>query len=282
MPDAPVLVPLIAADQWSFYHPVSGTTDLSNIATSVMSLDGIADMPPIRGQDLIVPSRAGRLSVPKSWDGRSITLILFISPRSAYTPALAAPSRAMAQANLDLIQKMAGCLGVGQLTHTMPDGSARVAAAEVVGLHGTHWTGESLVTSVDFYLADPWFYGPAQTITQALSAYLSHTLAASNSGSVRTARITADWTGPVSNPKITTPSGIECQVLVAVPATKHLILDSYDATAYLDGVSCIGSVRHAGANEFLALNPGESAGTVNVDTNGAGASLDLTIIPPFV
>lgn len=262
------------------------SVDLSTYAQLVRKVDGVDEMPALRGEDRIVPSITGRRFARKRMDEHRVTLALWVQALDADGLRTAPTYERQLRANLDALYALFGDRTPGALVRVMPDGSERTATAEVVsvGQLEDDFAGHAVGLTVDFLLADPCFYGAAVTETQAIAASPT-SFSITNAGSVATHRTLLTFTGPISNPRLANltidPGGafyVEC--LVTVAGGTDLVIDTEAFTAANDGVNAIGSVRHSGAFEFFRLEPG--ANSLRVTATSPGGSLDIDYSPPFI
>jgi hypothetical protein len=106
--------------------------------------------PPLRGSNFIAPGRTGEIWTPKKHGGRMLTLEILVIDEP----------RGTARMIFDQIQQLAATRTQGALVNYL-DSGPRTAQAEIV-----NWTAQDIdnvglvfVGQLDFYLADPWFYG---------------------------------------------------------------------------------------------------------------------------
>jgi phage-related protein len=110
--------------------------------------------PPLRGSNFIAPGRPGEIWTPKKHGGRMLTLEILVIDEP----------RGTARMIFDQIQQLAATRTQSALVNYL-DSGPRTAQAEIV-----NWTAQDIdnvglvfVGQLDFYLADPWFYGPTVT-----------------------------------------------------------------------------------------------------------------------
>lgn len=267
----------IRNDRWTF-----DSTDLSTYAVLVRNMNDAEDLPGLRGEDVPVPYLPGRRWAPKLPDGRRLSLALLITDMNESGGLTQPTSPRQAQANLDALRLLFARPGIRSLVHVLPDGTSRTAGAEVVSFQVQESRGarQSFLAVVDFSLADPFFYG-TNVVDSARSIPASPTdFTFTHPGTVRTNRITFDFVGPISNPRITQQTtGIYVEALVSVASAKHLIIDCAAFTATNDGVNAIGSIRHSGDFRWMILEPG--AQTLRVTSTAPGGTLTTTAAAPY-
>jgi hypothetical protein len=267
----------ISPDRWTF-----DGTDLSSYTVLVQETGDAEDLPPLRGEDLAVPNLPGRRWAAKLPDARRLSLNLYITDMNASGGRTESTDQRQAQANLDALRLLFGKPGQKSLVHTMPDASTRTAQAEVVSFQVKEQITPrvAFLAVVDFALADPYLY--AANVVDAAHAINSspHDITFTNPGTARTNRITLDFTGPISSPRVTqVTTGIYVECLVTVASGKHLIIDCAAFTATNDGVNAIGSIRHSGDFRWLIVEPG--AQTLRVTSTSPGGTLTTTAAAPY-
>jgi len=268
-------------EQWRY-----GGVDLSTYATLVQRVDGVDDFAELRGDNIMIPSIAGRRWARKRRDQKRVALAIWVN---SLTAAGAEPGNnaTQARANLDSLNALFATNAEAALDRVMPDGSTRTTRAEVVGLNsmvGSELSGEAMGLVVDFLLADPHFYGTAVEVTQAVTASPTN-FTVTNPGSVANHRLLLTFTGPISNPRllnlrIDPTGGYYVEALVTVAATKQLVIDCAAFTALNDGVNAIGSIRHSGGFEFMRLEAGSNSLRVTATT--PGGTLKIGYSPSYV
>jgi len=272
---------LAMPEQWRFKG-----TDLSTYAQLVRRVDGVDELPPLRGEDVMVPSIRGRRFARKQADEKRLTLALWVQSMDAAGGLTSSSPKAQVRANLDALYALLGSRTQGQLERVMPDASIRAAAAEVVAIGNIEddFAGEAIGLTADFLLADPAFYGAAVAPSQATPASPTN-FTVTNPGSLSTHRVVLTFNGPIANPRIANLSidaggsyFLEC--LVTVAAGKQLVIDCGAFTAANDGLNAIGSVRHSGGFEFFRLEPG--ANNLRVTATTPGGSVVVGYSPPYL
>jgi hypothetical protein len=267
----------IQADRWTF-----DSTDLSTYAVLVRDIGDAEDLPALRGDDVAVPYLPGRIWTPKLPDSKRLSLALLIRDEDA-AGALTEPTpQRQAQVNLDALRTLFARPGRRSLVHILPDGTSRTAEAECVSFQVSESRGrrQAFLAVVDFLLADPFFYG-ADVVDAARSIPASPTdFTFIHPGTVRTNKVTFDFTGPIANPRITQQTtGIYVECLVTVGAGLHLVIDCERFTATNDGLNAVGSIRHSGDFRWMLIEPGSQ--TLRVTATSPGGTLTTTAAAPY-
>jgi hypothetical protein len=272
---------LAMPERWRFK-----TVDLSTYAVLVRKVDGVDELPDLRGENIVVPAITGRRWARKRMDQKRLTLAVWVTSADA-AGGLTEPTNArQTRANLDSLHALFSGRTAGALVRVMPDGSERTASAEVVSVGNIEddYAGQALGLTVDFLLADPVFYGAAVNPSQAIAASPTN-FTLTNAGSAPTHRQVLTFTGPIANPRlinltIDAGAAFYVEALVTVASAKLLVIDCSAFTATNDGVNAIGSLRHSGAFEFFRLEPG--ANSLRVTATSPGGSLAIAYSPSFI
>lgn len=261
-------------NRWSFRGVPLNRPDLR-----VRAMTGALGLPPLRGSDFLTMGSTGQLWVPKLADSRRVGLELLLTDvlRQGQIPAY-----------LDELAGLFADRSQGALTHWHPDGTVRTAQAEVVDwlpADSNAHVGALYVGIADFLLADPWFYGLAQTATAAVPASPT-AFTVTNPGTAYPCgpqgTLTIDYTGPIANPVLTNgANGVSVTVNVTVAAGKHLVVDCVAYTAANDTANAIASVLHSGAPQFMVLQPGDNSLTVTGTGMTGATALTCTFTPPY-
>ena len=256
----------MAPNRWSF----AGYDFLAK-GLIARPMEGYAGLPPTRGEDVPTPGLSGRRHTPFLDDARRFGLGLWIPD----------PPHDRLQ---ELAKLFANRRTLRELANTRPDGTVVSAYAKVVDWQPIDVSRVDVLYGgvADFLLPDPWFYGP--DVNQVVPIGASPTnFTFTHPGTVRGDRFVLDFTGPITNPRLTNnTTGVHVEVLTAVAAGQHLVVDGEQFTAANNGVNTIGNVRHAGAVPWMVAEPGPNSMSVTGTGLGAGTSLAIVFRPPFV
>jgi hypothetical protein len=254
--------------EWNF-----NSSDLTNGAKYRASLlSGADDIPPVRGQDIIIPFRTGQTWVKKYFDSRTVVLSLYITGTSLTDK----------KANIDTLMSILGYRQHGLLIRTLPSAAQLQVYAEVIKpLSIVHKGLYLALGTVEFQLSDPFFRSSSLTSnTHTISlATTTYTLTNPGTAQVQTALITL--TAPLSSPTITnTTNGISVQYNAAL-ATGSVVIDCSAMTAVLNGsTNVIGSIIHTGDPCFMTLEAGANAMSVTDGTHTTG-TVQFTFYAPY-
>ena len=268
----------VAPERWLF-----GGVNLSTYACLVRQVTGADEFAPLRGEDAPLAGLPGRRFLAKLEDSRRIALGLWILPLAADGERDEPTDPEQVRANLDALYAVLGRRTEQELVRVMPDGSERTALAEVVEVGSIEdpANGALIGLVVDFLLADPFFYGPDEEDSRAIATSpTSFTL--NHPGTQRTHRVRFEFTGPITNPRVTNETtGVYVEWLSAVADGKHLVIDAEAFTAVYDGTASPGYLAHSGAYEFMNLDPGENAIAVTGTGLGANSHISTTFRPAY-
>lgn len=262
------------------------------------------DLPLLRGQNYPVAYRDGQMWRPKNPDQRVITLAMWIAGVDQSTGIPAADQRLAFNNNFQqlrsLFWELDGSLGseLGALTrrwHLTQNGTTGIvqatAQAELAGTMQPAMSGRTKAdASVDFLLADPYFYGAQQ----AAALPYNTASALQNLGDAAIGRgqppglggvpFTLQLFGPLTNPTVTnSTNGVSVSISTTIATGHNITLDVLSYTAYDDaGASHLGQVTHAGARPWMLLARGLNTLKLT-STNGAdtGACV-VTWQPPYL
>lgn len=269
------------------YWAVQGVS-LQTHAWNITTWGDKEGVPPTRGANVIIPFASGQSYVPKVPDSRTITLNMWVTGANADGSIPKGALRGQFETNFAALRSL--CWAVRnqvQLSKmvTYPDGSLQrvVAMAEYAGglapsMHGT----DSALFSVDFLLADPYFYGPAVPM-QKLSTQ-SNVLV---QGDDRTEAVTFAVSGPRTNVRIqnTTPAGqpwFQYNAAIATGQTVLFTVPTFTATYQSNtGLSAgSGRVSHSGIDPYwFYLAPGNN--TISITSSSGNGAVSMSWQPRF-
>jgi hypothetical protein len=268
---------ILLPDRWAF-----DGVDLSSFAALVQAFEGAENLPSLRGEDRLIPSLPGRRYAIKIDDSRRFGLAMVSTATDAAGGLTAPDELSQAQANLDALRALFGRRGRRPLVHYLADGTSRTAQAEPVAFDAVEPdAGRALFrATVDFALADPYFYGPDVVIAPTAIPASPTDIVLTHPGTAQGHRIAFAFSGPISSPRITNQAnGVYVECLVDVAAGTDLVIDCEAFTATNDGANAGGSIRHSGSFPWMLIEPG--ANTLRVTSSSAGGSLAATFKAPY-
>jgi hypothetical protein len=248
--------------------------------------------------------RAGQLWRPKQPDQRTITLAMWAAGIDQSSLVPAADQRLAFNNNFQQLRSMfwrQGNLGstLGFLTrrwYITQNGVtgivAATAQAEIAGTMQPTMSGRTRGDfSVDFLLADPYFYGARQT--QVISANGSGSVLNLGDAAVGFGQaqgqggvpFTLKLLGPLTTPVTVTnqTNGVSVTLAYTIGSGHSVTLDVMSYTAYDDsGASHLGSVTHSGARPWMLLMPGSNSLSLSTGNGGDGGNCTLVYQPGYL
>lgn len=264
------------AETWSF-NGLALSQPYWNIAT----LGGSRfSLPPMRGQNYQVPYKAGQSQRAKFPDARTLTLAMWLdgangSPVDAYPPSdqRLAFNNSLQKLRQQFFQMNAAGSVQGQLqrnwyfTQGTPKLVASTAMAELSGAMDLTMNGRlHTAFTVDFLLADPFFYGAAQSVVCTGSSTQLTGLGEGIAG--------FGYPSPVNSFTVTLTS--QCTVTNLTSgvsftftglATFPVIVDILNETVIDNaGNNWIAGLTHAGSRAWMTVIPGTQVISVSAGT----------------
>lgn len=233
-------------------------------------------MPQRRGENMLIPFRAGRVFAAKEFEQRSMALGLEVH----------GDTRAELEAAVDAVKTLFGGRALGTLQQTLADLTVRTAQAELMGdLDVTPVSPHAVKMVLNFVLPDPFFYG--STVEGSVMVDASpKALAVSNPSTVEARDPTIVLTGPLENTEITnSENGVSVKYNAAIASPRVVTISKaatgeYVATDDL-GANVIGNVTHSGAASLFALEPGNNDLSITDDVATTG-EVELSFYPPYL
>lgn len=267
---------LALPERWTF-----AGTSLRTPAVMVTASPAANEFPAFRGTDPPLTGLHGRQWLPKVYDSRRIPLTILVTSLS---DTGVDGGETQARTNLDSLYALFATGAQGLLAELMPDGTTRDASAQVVSVNSfAEPAGHSaFVMVVQFDLADPFMYGAAAGPGAQATTSSPKDFTATVAGVAPTRRMTIDFLGPQTNPRLThLDTGAFVDVSVVVASAKHLIIDPYAWTALNDGVDVAASDLTNGASvEWMALLVG--ANHLRATNTSAGGSVTVLARPAYI
>jgi hypothetical protein len=256
------------------YWDVDGVS-LQTLAFDIESAGGDRMAPPeLRGNDLVIPHRYGKMWLPKQVDSRIISLDMWvIGCDEDGNPPTGSAIREFDE-NFRKLRQLLWTPG-RQFTLTKRfyvDGVLKTASAlgQYAGGLKPNMTGRSRAAfNVDIELADPYFYSEAEVVNLNTSAT---PLNVTVEGDAATRKIILDVNGPRENVNIRNNTmGIEVELHsdLNTDDVAEIDIDKYTSKTTPDGMAqfkSTGSIRHSGDASWLLLQPGVNAIEVTSDT----------------
>jgi hypothetical protein len=261
-------------------------------------------LPLLRGQNYPLAYRAGQMWRPKQPDQRTITLAMWAAGIDQTSLAPAADQRLAFNNNLQQLRSLfwvQGNLGssLGFLTRRWfitQNGTTGIVAAtaqvEIAGDMQPTMSGRTRADfSVDFLLADPFFYG--QRINQQVGANASGTTfnpgdaatgfgqAPGQGGVPFTILLRGPLTAPIT--LVNSTNGVTVTVTQTITAGHSVVLDVMNYTAFTDtGASWLGNVQHSGARPWLLIMPGNNVLSLSTGSGGDTGNATISFQPGYL
>lgn len=259
--------------------------DLSTLVRNVESLAGLLKTPPRRTTNVTVPGRHGALLVPrKFYDPAEIVLPLWVIGANEATGAALSGDAAVTsfyQRVDELVALFSGATGTVTIVHTLPDGSARQAVAEVTEVMDfTRQLGSPLFGRVAIALTIPGaFWSDATSRLQTVRGWAGSTYGLPEFAGATAPMddLSITFNGPIGTPKLTDArTGRWVRYDATIPAGQGVRIDC--ATWAVTGVGGLvvdhtkRSSSHSG--RYFELGP---TGALSVPLNG-NPNFDTTAV----
>lgn len=239
-----------------------GGVDPAAYGVIVETLDGLVGGPPLQGGDLVVPGRAGAVSVGELLAGpRPIQVGAAVVADDS--PTLLADVQAFCQA----VYGQGLPYTLTRQLDTSPMQTTAGLARYVSGLSPDRLGAVGARCAFTVLLLDGYFYDTAASTTTTTVTTAGGTVMVG--GQARTRRMTLTFTG-VSGAwtMVLTNTTTGVSVTLTGSGTTPVVVDVEAFTATQGGANVIGNVAHSGDNYFMVLAPGN-----NVFTLTGGASV---------
>jgi len=261
-----------AKELWSF-NSVSLNTLAWSVATEVSKGIGV---PAKRGSNLKVPYAYGERYRAKMFDPRVISLPMAMRGVDK-TTGLIPPGKTEKDQLFENIDYLSGVFTTrtqAALRRTWPDGTTiREAQAEVISELDIPPTVPLLTKFVvDFYLADPFFYGLTQKDEPTAIGATPKTWTHTNPGTAPAVKMTITLTGPLSAPKLENLSnGVWLQYNGAIGAGESVVINTAAFTMTKGATNMISALRHQGSPLWMILERGSNSMKVTCDAAPSGS-----------
>jgi Phage tail protein len=238
-------------------------------------IEGVGDLPDVRGDNIVIPFANGSTHVRKFFDERIVTIGI----------AVQGSSLSDTQSNLDTLLAKFANRTRQLLKHTMPDASIRQAYAEVRSRVNTAWKGPKLaLMTVEFTLADPFMRSDTKSSTTKTINANPTAWTLNNPGTAEERLAIITLTGPLSHPAITNSTNgavlqyddvlaantdivtIDCGLFTAVDETAAIVLDK---------------IIHTNSPSFFVLDPGNNVLSIADGTHTTG-TVKIEFYPPYL
>lgn len=257
----------------NLYWSASGES-LHTFARSIESLGPGLRAPGVRGEDIVIPGRPGKVWVPKDPDSRTLPLSMWVLGY-ADGPGASVGGQQKFYENWNNLVRLLWTPGKQfPLQKRFYDNGVLLTATAMAefssGLEPTMMGRKGARSLVDLSLANPYFYDDApQTVTLVNG---DNTVAVR--GNAPTRRIEVTINGARKNVRIRNKSGITDHTMQFVPdlssGSKAVIdVENYKSTttpASGPGFESTVDVRHSGHKAWLELVPGNNVINLSSDS----------------
>ena len=238
---------------------------------------------PLRGENLVIPGRAGEVVVPKVIGARTMPLGMVITaadPATGIEAADPAVSSKQARENYRTLLRLLNPGGTVTLKRTIGypagDESHTCLAEFLSAVDPTYDLGSDDFARavIDFRLLDGVWYKETAVV---------HTLTGSSSvtilGDVTTRRMTIAFSGATGAQALTNSTTGEAVTLAALdPAAHAAVLDVEDFTAVRNSVNVVSKVSSTGSDySWMTLAPGNNTLVVT-----GGGTVTLSYFPAYL
>jgi phage-related protein len=262
----------IEMQKWYF-----GGIDLTTLAWSVAEVPGGIGVPPKRGSNLNVPYAYGERQRVKSFGPRVVPLGIWVrgfDPITGMVPAGKTERQALLE-NMDYLSGILTTRTQAKLRRVFTDTTTiREAMAEVLNEVKLVRSAKGLLARgvIDFWLADPFFYGLAQTSATTDIDSNPESWTHTNPGTAPAIKMTITMTGPLDAPKLENlTNGIWIQYNGAIANGEAVVIDTAAFTMYKGVDNMISALRHQGAPQWFILERGANSLRVTCDSAPSGS-----------
>jgi hypothetical protein len=268
-------------EQWT----VDGT-DLVTLAFGVSVVTAGRGIPPIRGQNLIIPFRHGARAFTKYYGERKLTLAMYVLGADPLTGEMPGNDieRDQLFTNLEALRQLFGRRNTLLDIILTNNVAVRHAKVEVIGTmdFASINAGGLCEFAVEMIMPDPFWYGTEIAPTFSwTSTPASWTV--NHPGTVDTVKMVIDIVGDAQNPKLVLGDGTGTfvQLLATGGGADVLEIDTDAYTATKNAANIVGSLRHTGDPAFFKLHPGDNTITLTSDVPPT-ADVTITFEPPYL
>lgn len=254
-----------------------GGIALNTPAWNVEQISEGIGVPGKRGENLQVPFLSGRRWKKKIFDDRHVILNFWVrgvDKTTGLVPAGQTQYETLLQ-NIDYLSGIFGSRGQKTLRRTFPDGTYREAQAEVYNslpfpiVHPQRHAK----FSVDFLLADPFFYAPSKTTDTQTVNETTEEYTVNNPGTAPATKMIITLDGPLESPKIeNTTTGVWLQYNGSIGTGEQVVINTEDFACELDGDNMISAIKHAGDMSWMILDPGDNSIEITCDSAPSGSA----------
>lgn len=276
IPASPIALP----ERWFF-----GGVDLQEYGTLYLRASRHSH-PPLRGMAQPYTGLEGRQALEGLHDGRTLPFGIVVLPNGPDGDLAEATDLLQAQANVRALQQLLVVKREQQLLYVAPDGTGYVAAATVASVVEQQLDGSPWIVGldVDFFLADPWFYGLTVAAGPTTISASGQLVTITHPGDVPGDRLILEFVGTFTGLVITnTRNGSRLAYPTAVTSTQRLHLNCRKREARVNGALVNGDISHwavPGDTSWMRLEPGDNP--LEITGSVVGGTMTHSFLPPYV
>ena len=263
-------------------------TSLQTLCQNVVSLAPKYGIPGLRGDDTSIAYRRGKQWRRKYVDSRTETLGMWVT---GMLPDGTKPPNGLERQfhqNMTTLQNLLWHDGERQvvLTKKWVDPLTGTVLSANALAEPQDWIPEmqgpySAKMTVDFLLADPYYYGPLVDVSIPFDTDTPIAVA----GDVATSRMTLTFNGDLANPILTnsTPEpDVWVRIGSEIASGDEVLLNVEDfvAVRQSDDANVVGSVTRSGARNWMRLWPGSN--TLRLTATSGSGTVDLSYAPAYL
>lgn len=278
---------------WSPLQDVTvGGVSVKNYGYGMRLVGGLDSAPAMRGDNLRIAYRRGRLWTPKYRDQAPRTLTMWVDARhpDGDIPEDYADRLRQRNANVrDVLAMFGDGSGLVTVTRQMLLPTARggdqvwTGYAEAMNPIAPEWgesSDEEAFFTVELMFPDPTWRGPEETVTVTTAG---GPVIATNNGTLITTDAVVTFTAGGSgmgNPELTNGE-VSLRLGVAIAAGDSVVVDCGSATALRasDDANLIGAVVNSGSRSFMRVTPGSN--TWELTSTSGGGEAEITYRPNY-
>lgn len=259
---------------------------LHTFARSIESLGPGLRAPGMRGDDVTIPSRPGKVWMEKTPDSRTLPLGMWVLGLEEEGPGATDTSQSQFHTNWNNLVRLLWTPGEQfELTKRFYDGSTLIRSATALaeyssGLEPTMIGKKAARTVVELSLADPYFYDDTQQVFNLVDG--GQTINIRGNAPTRNIMITVNGSRNNTIIRRTSPNPAhQVQLISDLSAGDVTTIDVSDYSAVTDpagtpvAYDSSVDVRHSGSRAWLELKPGDNV--INVSSTAGIGSIQMVV-----
>jgi len=268
----------MAGQKWEF-----NGISLHTKAWSVIEVPEGIGTPGLRGTNLQVPFKNGKRFIKKRYNERTVMMAMWVRGLDPITGAIpeGKSEKELLYENMDYLSSVFGKKGQHSLRRILPDGTVREAKAEVYrsSVFVKKPTGHAKF-SVEFQLADPFFYGVDLTSETKAVGAVSYEWNHINLGTAPVTDTVITLTGPLESPKLENlANGIWLQYQGSIGAGENVVINTENFSCLKGDLNLVSAVKHGGDAYWLIFESGTNQ--MKLTSNVAGGTIKIEYYPAY-